>query len=242
MQTLPRPAATFPLYTRPALIALSQGMRRRFMAELVLIPVLMAAAAGGGTKVIGTTGQTTDIAVLFALLASPVVAALAAHARVRRSPRCPACAERLVTTSGILRLRGDGCGSCGARIIGPGPERPPVLGTREAFMARYHALARRYRIWMWITGGALVVAVAGMYGLGEGWLPGSLELPVIVAGIVFMAAGFVAFVNGWPSAIRRAGLACPTCNDPLVGGRGGFLTRHTLSTGTCPWCSAPAWS
>ncbi|HET7459765.1 MAG TPA: hypothetical protein VFJ82_00900, partial [Longimicrobium sp.] len=231
MQTIPRPA-TAALYSRPALVRISQGLRRRFLIDLLLIPALMAAVAGGATTAIGTSGQTRDIAVLFALLASPVVGARLTSARVRRlSPQCPACGERLATTGGVLRLRGDDCGSCGTRIIGAGHEPAPVLGTYDTFMERHNALARRYRFWAWTSGGGMVAAGVGAFGMEEGWLPRSLELPVLAAAIVFLAAGFVAFHNGWPSSIRRAGLGCPTCHDPLVGGRGGHITRHTLSTG-----------
>ena len=108
MQTMAGPAATPTPCTRQALIELSQGMRRRFIIDLILIPAVLIAAAWLVSEVMGVTGQTSMIAILFTALASPIVAASAAGLRVHlRSPRCPGCAVRLVTTGGILRLRGN---------------------------------------------------------------------------------------------------------------------------------------
>ena len=243
MQTMTGPAAPAPPYTRQALIELSQGMRRRFIMDIFLIPAVLIAAAWLVSEAMGVTGQTSMIAILFTTLASPIVAASVAGLRVHlRSPRCPGCAVRLVTTGGILRLRGDGCSHCGSLIVGPGPEVPPTLEAHARFMMRYDALARTHSRWTWISGILLALAAVGIFGLENGWLPQSLEPVVIGLGLAVAPAGFVAWLKGTRGAIRRAGLNCPTCNDPLVGGPGGNLSHHTLTTGTCPWCSAPVWS
>jgi hypothetical protein len=64
---------------------------------------------------------------------------------------------------------------------------------------------------------------------------------VIGLGLLFMVTGFLVWWRATKWAVRAAELNCPTCDDPLVGGRGGLLTRYTLGTGICPWCHAAVW-
>jgi hypothetical protein len=244
MQTMTGPARTAaPPYTRQALVALSQGMRRQFMIDIVLIPVVMGVAVWLVTDVLmDVTGETSMIAFVFTLLAAPIVAASVATLRVHlRSPRCPGCGVKLATTGGRLQLDGDDCARCGTPIVGPDTGAPPALETQEAWLARYDVLVGPYSRWIWISGGLLVLSGAGIFGVENGWLPRSLEPVVIVLGLLFMVTGFMAWSRTTRWAIRRAGLNCPTCHDPLVGGPGGILTRHTLENGTCPWCHAPVW-
>lgn len=243
MPTTASPIPTATPYKRMALVEIGRGMRRRFIIDLFLIPAVLITAAWLVTEAMDVYGQTSMIAIVFTTLGAPIVAVSVASLRVHlRSPRCPQCAARLVTASGRLQLSGDGCARCGRPIVSAGPETPPRLETHATFMARCDALARSSWRWTWISAGLLVVSGAGIYGLEEGWLPKSLEPPVFALGLGFMVTGLVARFKATPRAVRKAGLVCPTCNDPLVGGPGGTLTRHTMDTGTCPWCSAPVWS
>lgn len=242
MQTLTpsTPAAT--PYTREALVALAQGMRTRFMLEMVAVPVVLAAAAWGVMKAMGATGQNTQIAAMLALLAGPMVAGIVAEVRVRmRSPACPACSARLVSSSGRLLLSGDACARCGTEIVGAGPGTPAALPSRAEFMTRYNAVAGPWNRWVWTGGITLVAAGAGIFALERGWLPRSLEPLMIALALLCVLSVVMACVKVTRPYIRSAGLNCTTCHDPLIGGPGGHLSRHTLQTGTCPWCHAPVW-
>lgn len=243
MQTLAAPTSSATPYTRQTLVSLSQGMRTRFMLELVLIPVLLAAGAWGVAKAMGAYGQTTQIAAMLALLAGPMVAGVVAEVRVRmRSPACPACRARLISSSGRLLLAGDACARCGTEIVGAGPSTPPALPSHADFMARYNALAGPWNRWIWITGITGAAAGVGIVAIERGWIPRSAEPVMIVLGLLCAFAGMAAWVKITKPYIRRAGLNCPNCHDPLMGGPGGHLSRHTLQTGTCPWCHAPVWA
>ena len=240
MHTQIRPA--LPAFSREALFSQSHAMRRRFMLDLVLVPVLLAGTAWLVALAAGTTGQTRMIAVVLTAVVSPMVAGVVAELRVRRrSPRCPGCGARLVSSGGRLHLSGDACARCGVTLVGAGPTAPPVLPSCAEFMARYEALARPYSRWMWISGGTFAVTAAGIYALEYGWLPPSFEPVVIALGLSIPVSVSLVWWRTTRFAVRAAGLNCPTCNDPLVGGPGGSLTRHTLGTGTCPWCHAAVW-
>ena len=240
MQTQTRPSV--PAFSREELFSLSHRLRRRFMIDLLLAPVLLF----GATVLIGMAAhvpsETTLIAIVFVMLGSPIVAGVAAALRVwRRSPQCPGCGVGLVASSGQLRLRGDVCARCGTTVVGRGEAAPPALPLHAEFLARYNALARPYWRWKWISIGTLVVGGAGVYALEHGWLPRSFEPLVMGMALMFVVTGLLAFLKVTRWAIRSAGLNCPTCADPLIGGRAGVLTRQTLSTGRCPWCSAAVW-